>query len=340
MGPLILACFVGGLSPCSIVDLGALPGGAEAWAFGLNEAGQVAATVQYDEARRFYHAVRWDAGVLKDLGQLSTDGFHSFATAVNDLGRVVGGSPRALGFGAGRDRAFLYDGSAMLDLGALTSSSRSFAFDINDAGDVVGLSETGGTLFSQRVVHAVLWSGGAIVDLGTLGGSFGCARALNEAGLVVGASSTTDGPVRAFLWSGAMVDLGTLGGASSEAWDINEVGQIVGFAQDAQGVRRAFLHENGAMHDLGALPGARASEAYGINPGGEVVGTSWSPELGPRAVMWTGGQAIDLNCRISDSSAWNLQVARAINSAGEIVGYGRRNGETHAFLLRPRQRKE
>ena len=331
--------------PCRryrITDLGALPGGKEAWAFGLNDAGQVASTAQYDRHRRFYHAVLWDHGFARDLGQLSTDLFHSFATAVNRHGHVVGASPKSIGFGQ-PDRAFQHDGSGMTDLGALTPGATSFAFDINDRGHVVGYSGTGVLFDGKEVSHAVLWSNGQITDLGTLGGKFSRAHAVNDSLRIVGSSLVDGGPTHAFVWSGSMVDLGTLGGASSEAWDVDDLGRIVGVSDDVDGARRAFLVENGLMRDLGALPGARASEAFSLNESGEIVGSSWIPGDGPHAVLWDAGQPIDcddgelidLNDVVALHSPWSLQVARGINEAGQIVGYGRLRGSTRAFLLTP-----
>lgn len=320
-----------------ITDLGALPGGKEAWAFGLNDAGQIASTAQYDQPRRFYHAVLWEHGVTKDLGQLSTGGFHSFATAINAFGHVVGASPKDFGFNR-PDRAFLHDGTEMTDLGALSSSATSFAFDINDRGHVVGYSGTGEFFNGRDVSHAVLWSGGQITDLGTLGGRYSRAHAVNNGLWIVGSSLIDDGPLHGFVWFGSMVDLGTLGGASSEAWDVNDLGLIVGSAENHDGVRRAFLIKEGPMRDLGALSGARASEAYGINEAGQIVGSSWVPGDGPHAVLWDDGEVIDLNDLAGPDSSWKLQVARAINEYGQIVGYGRLEGNTRAFVLTPLDR--
>ena len=56
-----------------------------------------------------------------------------------------------------------------------------------------------------------------IVDLGTLGGIFSSAFAVNASGQVVGLSDTAEGQFHAFSWTPGreMIDLGTLGGSSS-----------------------------------------------------------------------------------------------------------------------------
>src|SRR5438093_507104 len=69
-----------------------------------------------------------------------------------------------------------------------------------------------------------------MIDLGTLGGSFSVAEAVNDSGEVVGWAETADGALHAFSWTaaGGMVDLGTLGDRGSEASGVNASGQVVG----------------------------------------------------------------------------------------------------------------
>src|SRR5215212_6493746 len=72
------------------------------------------------------------------------------------------------------------------------------------------------------------------IDLGTLGGNYSWAVALNENGQVAGTSYTVVNDkttVHAFFWtaSSGMVDVGTLGGRYSESTGINNAGQVVGW---------------------------------------------------------------------------------------------------------------
>jgi probable HAF family extracellular repeat protein len=75
-----------------------------------------------------------------------------------------------------------------------------------------------------------------MIDLGTLGGSFSRAYAVNASGQVVGFGSIAeDAEFHAFSWTatGGMTDLGTLGGTFSYIADLNDSGQSVGISSVA-----------------------------------------------------------------------------------------------------------
>ena len=56
---------------------------------------------------------------------------------------------------------------------------------------------------------------------------------------------------------------------------------------------------------------------------------------GGGAFLYSNGTMTDLNSLLSPGSRWDLVYAMAINASGQIVGYGRINGEGHAYLLTP-----
>ena len=81
----------------------------------------------------------------------------------------------------------------LTDLGTL-GGPQSFAFDINDAGQVVGGADIPASGGPFPDFHAFLWdSAGGMQDLGTLGGENSSATGINNMGQVVGWSDTSAG---------------------------------------------------------------------------------------------------------------------------------------------------
>jgi probable HAF family extracellular repeat protein len=152
-----------------------------------------------------------------------------------------------------------------------------------------------------------------MVDLGTLGGNFGRATAVNDFGQVVGASDTASNELRVFMWTsaGGMVDLGTLGGDHSESAAVNDLGQVVG----ESGGHAFSWTAAGGMVDLGHLGGDTESSAHDVNNLGQVVGTSSNPSEF-HAFIWTAtGGLVALGPSDRDYSA-----PYDINDLGQVVG--------------------
>ena len=213
-----------------------------------------------------------------------------------------------------------------IDVGTLGGWTN--ASDVNDSGQVVGLSET---LDGRR--HAYSWTrAGGLVDLGTLGGSESVAVAVNNKGQVVGWSQIVgNSETHAFFWSvqTGMIDLGTLGGRSSNANGLNDSGQVVGASGTAAGRSHAFLWtQTGGMIDLHVPDDGRNSAAGAVNSGGQVIGFSSAPHDATRGFSWTAASGmVDLTFPGTASSA------AALNDSGQVVGswYALPFDRYHAF---------
>src|SRR5205085_11940599 len=120
----------------------------------------------------------------------------SIARAVNDTGKVVGDSGAVHPNEDIVRDAFLFDGTRLRDV-AHVPNEHSFAYGINDAGDIVG--STGRHAFVIRNGRTTL-----IPSFAGAGGR-GTAFAVNSAGQVVGEAGVPpefEGVTKAFLYSG------------------------------------------------------------------------------------------------------------------------------------------
>src|SRR5215208_6925166 len=209
------------------------------------------------------------------------------------------------------------------DLGVLPGASDSYAYGINDRGQVVG--ESSGRAF--------LWQDGRMISLGALGdGNKGSARAINNNGQIVGTStfSSTSLATHAFVFAvdatGNVIsrtDLGTLPGhIGSIAHAINDMGRVAGYSGSQCCV--AVYWDGGKITVLARLDTQNPVNwaAYAVNASGQMAG-------------WEGSFAM----------AWDPAPRRlpangegyGINDTGQIVGAARAPGASHstAFLLNP-----
>jgi probable HAF family extracellular repeat protein len=164
---------------------------------------------------------------------------------------------------------------------------------LNESGDVAGYSDLVGDQYG--VLRPFLWRH-RLIDLGTFGGTYGTATALNNAAQVAGFAFTNGNyAYHAFRWTnGRMKDLGALNGyCNSNANGINARGDVVGASTSC---------------DLSV------SHAY----------------------VWTNGNMIDLNDFVPPSSMLTFGEALYINDGGAIAGHATLpNGEFHAVVLIP-----
>lgn len=318
-----------------LTDLGALPGVECSEAVSINARGEIAGRsgngvidplAGVEEIR----AVLWKDGEIKDLGTLG--GNHSIAIGINNRGQVVGVSVNTVpdpfsllyrGFPNGtQTRGFLWHKGHMRDLGTLGGPDTQ-AFGLNERGQAVGesyINSTPNPTTGLPPVDPFFWTEDrGMIDLGTLGGAWGTAGALNNRGQVIGNSSLAADPgacigignpanCHPFFWDdGKLVDLSTQsGGVMFAANAINDDGEVVGigdFSGAGASPFDAALWRNGVVTDLGSVAGDCFSQAFAINSRGQVIGQSISCDGNTaRSFLWENGSMVDLNTVISRNS--------------------------------------
>jgi probable HAF family extracellular repeat protein len=257
--------------------------------------------------------------------ELSGDDVTGVPCKLNNLGDIAGRAGSAIG---GKARASVWNRSNLQskNLAAVAGGDYSSAFDINDAGEVTGASNTG-----SGMVPFIWTVKGSLNRIPLLrGDSCGQAVAINKHGHVVGYSSGSDG-VKAFLWGRhiGMRNLGVLpGGSYCTARDVNDSDEVAGTSGSYAGDRAVLWAKAGNVRDLGTLPGDWASEAAAINNNGDVVGYSKGPR-GMRAFIWSSGGGMQ---ELGVLPGGNLSRAMDINDLGQVVGTSTSAAGEHAFI--------
>jgi probable HAF family extracellular repeat protein len=238
--------------------------------------------------------------------------------------------------------------TSFTDIGTL-GGDVSFAYGINDSGEVVGESTPAGYDSGQ----AFLYSGGNMTNIDYLPelgiGSAMVATAINNAGQYIidyheaifsslGEFTTDSAILIPGNFGHADTTVDTLGAPYVYGLALNNAGEIAGYGLTFDATDNAFLHaggsagfnDNGNTTSLGTLGGGN-SYGYGINDSGEVVGTAEIAGGFPylHAFLYTNGTMTDLGTLGGDESQ-----ANGINNSGQIAGWANTPGDLypHAFL--------
>jgi len=291
-----------------------------------------------------------------DLGTLGGQNSWMNWGGINDFAQAVGEAETAVldpdgedicGFGTHHTcRPFLWQFGHISALPTLGGNNGS-ASDINNRGEIVGTAQT--TVSDPtcspskplQTILPVLWEKGRVRALPTVDGDQdGIAFAINDQGHAVGGTGNCAGAIHAVSWENdTAVKLQDLGfGATAQG--INHQGQIVGIV-NSPGTIFAALWENGALTNLGTLPGDFAAIATGINNRGQVVGSTLDSGFNwVHGFIYQDGKMTDLSTLFPASSNLYPRMADKINERGQIVGMatvlsGPHTGDIHAFLATP-----
>jgi probable HAF family extracellular repeat protein len=255
-----------------------------------------------------------------------------------------------------------YDVVRLPHLGGTDSRAQA----INNRGSVAGFSR-----LPDGSMRAVLWPDHhTVTSLGTLGGPHSSVvrNGLNNAGVVVGLSHSTDVDVLNELWScegtgslpatdprlacrgfwwekGVMQELATLGGTHAFANSVNERGLAVGWAETdvhdptCTGVQVLQFHgalwdlKKGTVKALRPFPGDSSAAATGINARGQVIGISGDCDqaigrLSARRAVLWEGDRV---IEIPNLGGTSWHTPWAINARGDVVGFGNPEGTDDEF---------
>ena len=235
----------------------------------------------------------------------------AIATAINDAGFVTG-----YGFLQSASRAdregFIWNGQEVISLGIDRSRPRA----INNSNTIVGtvparISGSGSPAFQysngERTYLDYIPDGAPRST-----SELYLARAINDAGTVVGAYSTVDGVLSWITENGTARTLGL----NISVNDINNSGLSVGTTtqQDVR-VREAFIHDGSSYTTIGTLEGKTSSIGVAINDSGWVTGTSGLTTELREAFVYDGDSMFSLGLLDGFGT-----VGNDINNAGWVVG--------------------
>ena len=358
-------------APYDIVELGGLDGNYSI-AYNISETGIAVGTangpLKEDGSREFYaHATKFQESGNQDLGVL-TDGTVSEAIGINSNGVAVGYANVVTeeelenGSTVLRENTFAvtFDG-AVAALPELENLSQTKAYAISDDSLIIGhglydvdpeddadptdrgfiYNSTEQTYFMVPALVDEAERKSYLTDINNTGKAIGFADAS-----VPDSSQYT---VQSFIVNtndnNAITEIPTKDNRATFAHGINIHDEVVGsvYISGTRNNQEAFYYDaQSGSDELTFLGFFRSdftdSRAKDINDNGQIVGRALvsAPTLNEfAAFIYEDGEMKNLNDLIACDSGWKLTEATSINNAGQIIGFGVKDGDIKAFRLDP-----
>ncbi len=359
-------------APYDIVDLGGLDGSYSV-AYMINEQGIAVGTangpvIEGENDREFYsHATKFLDGVNEDLGVL-VDGDASEALSINSSGVAVGFAnvlteieqEDGTTLIAESNFAVIFDG-AVNKLTETENLSGTRAYDINDNNIIIGHGrfDVDPEDDNSPVDRGFIYNNNdqsyfmvpSLADEVTRASYL---TAINNSGKAVGFSDakipdTEQYTIQSFIVDTTdnfnIIEIPTKDDRATFAHDINIHDEVVGsiYISGSRNNQEAFYYNaQSGSNELTFLGFLRDdftdSRARAINDNGQIVGRALVsvPTLEEHAAfIYENDEMKNLNDLIACDSGWKLTEATDINNAGQIVGFGVKDGEIRAFRLDP-----
>lgn len=192
----------------------------------------------------------------------------------------------------------------------------SYSYGINDSGQIVG------GYYNISSNHGFFYEAGNFTTIDAA--EYTSLYDINNSGQIVGGYGGFTGNY-AFLYSGGSVTTIIVPGAINNypiaVTGINDAGQIVGYFSDNTGTH-GFLDTNDNLAVID-VPGARFTYAQGINNTGQIVGYFYNGTGNVHGFLYSGGEFTQI-----DVPGATFTEAYGINDAGQIVGEAYVSGGT------------
>lgn len=346
----------------SITPLGTL-GGNQSVATDINDKGEIVGEsfTNQNINHAFYSSIVNGKRVMTDLSP-SQNSDISIAKAINNNGQIVGsfkvpGDVIPIGAGSYLTHAFIAEKNGnnwvVTDLNREEYVSSS-AEDINDSAQIVGylyatrdgetrpVQAKAGPFFTTKIGNN--WSTTdlypEVLGRESKGSSINNSGRMTVNKVLLRPTRTLGLSVVNNNGSWEVSNIGTLGGNHINIEGINNSNQITGFGQIAgTGKTHAFIaSETGnewTLTDLGQHNGL-ATISQDINDSGVVIGFTRDNSNLSAFINIDNQMHTLFDLVSSGKEGWSsLQKAKSINNLNQIVGVGKYNGKTMAFLLTP-----